>query len=468
MSIECTIECRLRQVIHIDDSQFGFMPGRGTVDAIFVTRQLCEKFRAKGKKLHWIFVDLEKAFDRVPRQVIVEALRHQAVPEMLINAVMATYTGAKTSVIVDGQKSEEFGVSVGVHQGSILSPLLFITVMQYVTESARHNDLMELLYADDLALCDETVTGVLAKYHKWKAAMERKGLKVSVKKTKGLTTNDSNSRPNVAAIDPCGVCRQRVGVNSIRCTACMCWVHKRCSKIRGSLNSARNFVCVSCAKPTDPVTTSEEDFGELGRVDKFVYLGHCVNASGGYEDAVSHRVQSAWYAFRRLRGTLVGKHGLSLRQRGFIYSRYVRPVLLYSCETWSLTTNLKLRLQSTERRMVRMMCGVRLVDRLPSEELRRRLGIQPDVIECLETSILRWFGHVVRRKDTHPIKAAHNFSVTGKRPPGRPKKTWDNAVRELLKARRLSEVDALNRVFWRSTIQGRPANLSQLGQGGNR
>ena len=248
----------------------------------------------------------------------------------------------------------------------------------------------------------------------------------------------------------------------------MCWVHKRCSKIRGSLNSARNFVCGSCAKPTDPVTTSDEDFGELGRVDKFVYLGHCVDARGGYEDAVSHRVQSAWYAFRCLRGTLVGKHGLSLRQRGFIYSRCVRPVLLYSCETWSLTTNLKLRLQSTERRMVRMMCGVRLVDHLPSEELRRRLGIQPDVIDCLETSILRWFGHVVRRKDTHPIKAVHNFSVTGKKPPGRPKKTWDNAVRKILKARRLSEVDALNRVLWRSRIQGRPANLSQLGQGGNR
>ena len=459
------IECRLRQEIDIDDSQFGFMPGKGTVDAIFVTRQLCEKFRAKGKKLHWIFVDLEKAFDRVPRPVIVEALRHQTVPEMLIKAVMATYKGAKTSVLVDGQKSEEFGVSVGVHQGSILSPLLFITVMQYVTESARHNDLQ---YADDLALCDETVTGVLAKYHKWKAAMERKGLKVNVKKTKGMTTSDSNRRPSVAAIDPCGVCRQRVGVNSIRCTACMCWVHKRCSKIRGSLNSVKNFVCGSCANPASPVTTSEEDFGELERLDKFVYLGHCVDESGGFEEAVNHRVQCAWCAFRRLRGTLVGKHGLSLRQRGFIYCRCVRPVLLYSGETWSLTANLKQRLQSTERRMVRMMCGVRLTGRLPSEELRKRLGIQRDVIECLETSILRWFGHVQRRKDTHPIKAAQNFNVTGKRPPGRPKKTWDNTARELLKARGLSEVDALNRNSWRSMIQGRPANLSQLGQGGNR
>ena len=141
----------------------------------------------------------------------------------------------------------------------------------------------------------------------------------------------------------------------------------------------------------------------------------------------------------------------------------MRSVLHHSSETWCLTTSLKQRLQSTERRMVRMMCGVRLVDRLPSEELRRGLGIQFDIIECLDTSILRWFGHVFRRKDTHPIKVAHSFRVTGKIPPGRPKKTWDNAVRELLTARRLSEVDALDRVSWRSRIQGRPADLSQLG-----
>ena len=59
---------------------------------------------------------------------------------------------------------------------------------------------MQLLYADDLARCDETIKGVLAKYHKWKAAMERKGLKVNVKKTKGMTTNDGSSLPTAAAI----------------------------------------------------------------------------------------------------------------------------------------------------------------------------------------------------------------------------------------------------------------------------
>jgi len=48
-------------VYHIDDMQFGFMKGKGTTNAIFIARQMQEKFRAKGKKLYFRFVDLEKA-----------------------------------------------------------------------------------------------------------------------------------------------------------------------------------------------------------------------------------------------------------------------------------------------------------------------------------------------------------------------------------------------------------------------
>ena len=54
----------------IDDMQFGFMPGKGTVDAIFIVRQLQENFLEKRKDLFFAFVDLEKAFDRVPREVV--------------------------------------------------------------------------------------------------------------------------------------------------------------------------------------------------------------------------------------------------------------------------------------------------------------------------------------------------------------------------------------------------------------
>ena len=55
--------------------QYGFMPGRGTIDAIFILRQLQEKYLGKKKCLYYCFVDLEKAFDSVPRKVIEFALR---------------------------------------------------------------------------------------------------------------------------------------------------------------------------------------------------------------------------------------------------------------------------------------------------------------------------------------------------------------------------------------------------------
>ena len=64
--LERIVDGLIRQVVSIDDSQFG--PGRGTTDAIFVVRQL-QKYLAANKRLYMAFVDLEKAFDRVPRKV---------------------------------------------------------------------------------------------------------------------------------------------------------------------------------------------------------------------------------------------------------------------------------------------------------------------------------------------------------------------------------------------------------------
>jgi len=78
--------------------QFGFMKGKRTTDAIFIVRQTHEKFRAKGKKLYFGFVDLEKAFDWVPREVLRWAIHKLGVKEWLLSAVMSMYTGAKTIV----------------------------------------------------------------------------------------------------------------------------------------------------------------------------------------------------------------------------------------------------------------------------------------------------------------------------------------------------------------------------------
>ena len=82
--MERVIEKIIRERISIDDMQFGFMPGRGTTDAIFILRQLQEKHLAKNKKLYFAFVDLEKAFDRVPRKVIWWAMRKLSIEEWIV------------------------------------------------------------------------------------------------------------------------------------------------------------------------------------------------------------------------------------------------------------------------------------------------------------------------------------------------------------------------------------------------
>jgi len=98
-------------------------------------------------------VDFKKAFDRIPRKVIRWAMRKLGVEEWLVSAVMFMYTGAKTVVRTVCGNSSSFEVKVGTHQGSALSPLVFVIVMEALEAISREFRVAlpwELLYADDL------------------------------------------------------------------------------------------------------------------------------------------------------------------------------------------------------------------------------------------------------------------------------------------------------------------------------
>jgi Reverse transcriptase (RNA-dependent DNA polymerase) len=88
----------VRSKVSINDVQFGFRPGMGTTDAIFIVRQIQERFLKNKRNLWMAFVDLEKAFEGVPREVIWWALRYLGVEDWMVTVIRAMYEGVTTAV----------------------------------------------------------------------------------------------------------------------------------------------------------------------------------------------------------------------------------------------------------------------------------------------------------------------------------------------------------------------------------
>ena len=126
---ERVLDKRLREETEIGDEQFGFMSGRGTVDAIFILRQMMEKYAEKQRSLFLAFIDLEKAYDRVPRSEVWRSMRLKGIKEKYVRIVKDMYKNSKTRVRSAVGTTEPFAVKVGLHQGSSLSPYLFNLIM---------------------------------------------------------------------------------------------------------------------------------------------------------------------------------------------------------------------------------------------------------------------------------------------------------------------------------------------------
>ena len=160
--------------------------------------------------------------------------------------------------------------------------------MEEATKECSRGVPWDMLYADDLVLTAESKEEVLEQFNSWKSAMESKGLKVNLSKTKILVTGKECESVITSGEYPCGVCGRGVGVNSILCTECRKWIHKRCSGLR-SVNRARDYVCPRCTRQRQgiPVQTNDTIVVDpaanevVEEVESFCYLGNIVDREGG-------------------------------------------------------------------------------------------------------------------------------------------------------------------------------------------
>ena len=270
---ERIFETRLRDRVEISKQQYGFMPGKRTTDAMFALRMLMEKYREGQRELHCVFVDLEKAYDRVAREELWYCMRKSGIVKKYVQLVQDMFEGSETVVRCAVGTTESFKVKVGLHQGSALSLFLFAVIMDRLTDEVRREPPWTMLFADDIVICEETTEEVEQRLESWKYALERRGMKVSRSKTEYLCINGGNGEETVKIEDT-----------------------------------------------------------KVLRVKEFKYLGSTVKESGSCEREVKKRVQAGWNGWRRVSGVICDKR-LPARVKGKVYSSVVRPAMVYGLET---------------------------------------------------------------------------------------------------------------------------------------
>ncbi|KAI5102156.1 MAM and LDL-receptor class A domain-containing protein 1 [Silurus meridionalis] len=110
---ERVVEARLREEVTFCKKQYGFMPKKSTTDALFALKMLMEKYREGQKGLHCVFVDVEKAYDRVPREELWYCMRKSGVSEKYVRVVQDMYEDSVTAVKCAVGKTDWFRVKIG-------------------------------------------------------------------------------------------------------------------------------------------------------------------------------------------------------------------------------------------------------------------------------------------------------------------------------------------------------------------
>ena len=181
----------------LSEAQSGFRSGYRTTDNAFVLLAIISKYmNLKKRSLYVAFIDFEKAFDSVERHTLYRILQSRGIRGNLFKAIESIYTSVKASVRANNTLTDEFNCPVGLRQGCPLSPMLFCLFINELHEKMKQEgirgiqlfpDIIEvfiLMFADDIALLADTVSGLQKQLNTLESFCENSKLKVNITKTK--------------------------------------------------------------------------------------------------------------------------------------------------------------------------------------------------------------------------------------------------------------------------------------------
>ena len=192
------------------NSQFGFRQGRGTVDAIFIVRQIIEKAREHQVPLHFNVIDFKSAFDTVWRKALWRMMIAIGVDTKIVNIIEALYKDTECAIVIDGHITEWFKVNIGVRQGCILSPTLFNIFLEFVMKELKSLDQdlqmkntlsVDIRYADDTTLISTVLNKLKISSGELEEACRKWGMKINGGKCKIISISTDSIKIDGKNVD---------------------------------------------------------------------------------------------------------------------------------------------------------------------------------------------------------------------------------------------------------------------------
>ena len=443
---------RLQPVIESIDheEQCGFRSLRGCPDGIFTVKMAIKKRREHGLETWIMFLDLVKAFDRVPREPLWKVLRKFGVPDKVVRLIEALHEKVTFEFTVSGV-THSLNCSIGVKQGDILGPALFTLYIAAIMTTWRSSNKRPLcIFRTKM---DDKLTG-----RRFTARGEE------------FAVPDSEYADDTAVLFPTRHDLED-GVPKIMSHFAK-WgmeVHSG-SRATSPVKESKTEI-LFVAKPSslyaDPQTFDGADLSDISLcdgcfipiVDCFCYLGSWIARDGKDDLDVEKRIEKAGAAFGALRKGVFSCQRVSPHAKKLVYTVLVLTVLLYGSELWCLTEKLLNKLRSFHARCIRAMCRVTLLHtrahRISTATLMKRLGLA-SIDDLITTKILRWAGHVMRMKKHRLPRKLISSWVRNPRPRGCPQFTYGRGLYKALHRKNISKETwsalAFERDIWRKMI----------------
>ena len=388
----------------ISRTQFGFVPDKGTRNAIFTLSMLMERCIEVQKDLFICFIDYSKAFDKVRHDELFKILEGLDIDGKDLRIIRNLYWNQNAAVRIEGEFSEYKQIKRGVRQGCVLSPDLFNiyseTIIRTLGDSPgikiNGETINNIRYADDTALIADSKENLQLLLDKVVTESERMGLYLNVKKTECMVVS-------------------KKGIN-----------------------------------PTCNLVSKGET---IKQVKTFKYLGYIITSDGRCSTEIKRRIAIAKDSFSKMR-PIFKNHNISITTKHRVLKAYVWSVLLYGCECWTITEDVRIKLEAAEMWFLRRMLGISWTEKKTNLEVLEQAETKRSLIQTIRKRQLQFLGHLNRHKCIEHL--ALTGKIEGKKSKGRPRITYLNNLNSWVTKKEKSNISFLRvsdqREEWRTMI----------------